>query len=451
MSETATLAGFTAATTYDDVPESVVEHAKTHVRDTVGVALAGGEVAAGRIAVDYVNGLGGDGAAVFGRGTASPEGAAFANGVLAHAMEWDDTPGAPHHLSHPSAPTFPAAVAAGERADASGREVLAGYVVGVEVLSRLERASFPDHYFHGWHDTGTYGVFGAVAAAASILGLDERAIRHAFGVAASCSAGLRTNNGTMTKPFHAGHAAADGLRAAVLADAGLTADPAIFEGPIGYGAVYSPGDYDPSSVETLGGEWDLLEYGYKPFPAITHNHGAQLALLRLVEREDLDPGDVEGIDVTLHERAEDVLWVTEPADPYEAICSIEFNLATILRERGHGVDQYSTAYVTDPATRAVMERVDRQFGFDDPGYDQFAARVAVETADGRRLVEEAHHSPLDVGADRLDAKFRACAGRVFDEAGVDRLDDAVRNLDSAGGLAAFLDAVGAPDGVGGAD
>lgn len=443
MAGTATIAKFATSIELEEIPESVVDHAKQHFRDTIGVALAGSTLDIGNTVVAYTRtNAPGDAATLIGRGTASPAGAAFANGVLAHAMEWDDTPGAPHHLSHPSSPTLPAALAAAEIEDATGAALLAGYIGGIEVLSRLERASFPDHYFHGWHDTGTYGVFGAVSAASSILNLTEVEAKHALGIAASCSSGLRKNNGTMAKPFHAGHAAEDGFRAALLAREGFTADTAIFEGHIGYGAVYSPGEYDPTPVESVGEEWDTLEYGYKPFPGITHNHGAQTALLRLVEREDLTPEDVAQITVTLAEAAEDILWVTEPEDPFEAICSIEFNLATILRERGHSVEQYTDAYVTDPETREQMDKVVRRFGFDDPeNRDQFSAKLVVETVDGRTFVEEQDYSPLSMDEAAIREKFYTCAETALESDDASRIDEAIDMLEKAGSMDALLASV----------
>lgn len=443
MGDTERIAEFVVSAGYEDLPGDVVDAAKTHVRDTLGVALAGTTRDVGDIAVDYVAANNpGDDATVVGGDTASPAGAAFANGVLAHALEWDDTPGGPHHLSHPSAPTLPAALAAAELAGAPGREALAGYVVGVEVLSRLELASFPEHYFHGWHDTATYGVFGAVAAAASVLGLDGDATANAVGVAASCSAGLRKNNGTMTKPFHAGHAASDGLRAALLAREGFTAHDEIIEGHVGYGEVYSPGGYDPSTLSTLGDEWHLLDYGYKPFPGITFNHGAQVALRRLVEREDLAPGDVERVTVQLAERAYETLPNEAPGDPFEAIASVEFAVAAILRERGHGLDQFSTEYVTASETRAQMAKVERDVGFGpDDDFDMFGARVRVRTADGREFVEEEHYSPLDVSEERLAEKFHDCATTVLDPDAAERVAAAVSDVEDEGEFDALLDAL----------
>lgn len=438
MGSTTTIAQFIASTDYSDVPPKVIETAKSHLRDTIGVALAGSSIDLGDIAAQHVEvNNAGDAATVIGHGTASYEGAAFANGVASHALEWDDTPGGPHHLTHPSPPTVPAVLAAAEHAGATGREVMAGYVIGVEVLSRLELASFPGHYFHGWHDTSTYGVFGAMAAAASILNLDTETIEHALGIAASCSAGLRKNNGTMTKPFHAGHVAADGLRAVTLADSGMTSDPEIIEGRLGYLNVYSPDTYDDSPLDTFGEEWHFCDYGYKPFPAITFNHGAQIALQRLVIREDLTPDDVERITVSLKERAWDTLWNEDPDDPFEAIASPEFNLAVILRERTHGIEQFNTDYVTASETKRQMQKVEREI-LEDDDFDLFGARIAVETVDGTEYIVDEHYSPLDVSEDRLDEKFKLCAERALSQSEAERVDDAISDIEDEGRLDALL-------------
>lgn len=177
--------------------------------------------------------------------------------------------------------------------------------------------------------------------------------------------------------------------------------------------MYSPAEFDSSVLRTFGDEWHLLDYGYKPFPGITFNHSAQIALLRLVEREDLSPDDVKSILVQLSEEGYETLWNEEPEDPYAAIASIEFNLAVILRERGHGLEQFSENYITAPETQEQMRKVTRIVGFEETDdFDMFGTRVTVETTDGRKFVEEEHYSPLQVSAKRLEEKF-STAQRPF--------------------------------------
>ena len=136
-------------------------------------------------------------------------------------------------MGHPSAPVLAAALAAGELALADGRAVLHAFLLGFEVETTLAEVINPAHYEHGWHATCTLGTLGAAAAAARLLGLDAVQTRHALAVAASQSSGLKENFGTMTKPFHAGHAARSGVLAALIAREGWTASEQAHRGPAG--------------------------------------------------------------------------------------------------------------------------------------------------------------------------------------------------------------------------
>ena len=262
MTATEALAAL-AASEYGDLPEEVIARAKTSIRDVLGVALYGSRHEVGELVGGYVDRAApGEAATVLGRGTASPPGAALANGTFAHAVDYDDT--FESMVLHPSAPVFPAALAAAESSGASGRDLLTGYVLGVEAAFRVGHSVYPSHYEHGWHHTGTIGCFGAATAAASVLDLPEAETRNAFGIVASGSSSLKKNFGSMTKPLHPGHAAGTGLRAAMLAAAGFTGDDEILDGEMGYGAVMSPdGSYDPTMIEEGGERWGMLDNGFK--------------------------------------------------------------------------------------------------------------------------------------------------------------------------------------------
>jgi 2-methylcitrate dehydratase PrpD len=416
MAETHTLAEFAVTTTFDDIPSDVVERAKRAIKDYVGVALYGSQHAVGDRISSYVEWcLSGDDATVLGRGTASPPGAALANGAFGHAIDYDDT--FESIVIHPTSPVFPAALASVEMADGSGRDALTAYIVGCEAAFRTGHATYPSHYDNGWHSTGTVGTFGAAAAAASALGLSVEETEYAFGIAASCSSSLKKNFGTMTKPLHAGHAAQMGVRAALLADAGFTADDAVFEGDIGYGRVMTPGgEYDPSAItDGLGERWAVDDIGYKPYPSGVITHAAMDALREVVEREDLQPDDVESVRVALDDAASEMLIHADPSDALQAKFSIEFCLTAILRERDAGVREFSDEYVADPRTRAVMATVEREFepnlfGGEFAGY---GARVTLTTTDGEEYVGIEKYAPGSpnnpVSDERLDAKFFECA------------------------------------------
>src|SRR5262245_18845611 len=211
------LAEFVINTRTSEVPAEVLDAARDALIDTIGVALVGSLDEVGEITLRYVSDLGARReATVWGShvSTSMAE-AAFINGIFGHALDFDDVHASVH--GHPSTTLIPAVIAAGEAAGASGRDVLAAYAIGLEVGGKLGIALGNGHYQRGWHATATTGVFACAAAAGRLLGLDVTQMRHALGLAASQASGLIRNFGTMTKPFHAGHAARCGVQSALLA------------------------------------------------------------------------------------------------------------------------------------------------------------------------------------------------------------------------------------------
>jgi 2-methylcitrate dehydratase PrpD len=424
----------------DEIPDEVLDRAKTSIRDVLGVAIYGSQHEVGDRIGRYVDRTSpGETATVLGRGTASPPGAALANGTFAHAIDYDDT--FESMVLHPSAPVFPAALAAAEAADATGRDLLTGYVLGVEAEFRVGHSVYPSHYDHGWHHTGTIGSFGAAAAAASVLDLSAEATTHAFGIVASGSSALKKNFGSMTKPLHPGHAAQTGLRAAMLADEGFTADEAILDGEMGYGTVMSPdGSYDPSVIEEGGETWGVLDNGFKPYPSGVISHAAMEAMRRLVAEHDLTPETVERVTVTLDEAASEMLIHAQPENELQAKFSIEFCLAAVLREGDAGVREFTDEYVTAPETRAVIECVDRDFEPDLFGgeFAGYGARVVVTTTDGETHTTEERRAPGSptnpLPEARWEAKFDDCVAPVLDETARATLRDAIDGLEEEGSL-----------------
>ena len=145
--------------------------------------------------------------------------AALLNGISSHVLDFDDTHA---RAIHPSAPVLPALLALAEWRKVSGADLVHAFVLGVEAEERVGLSVFPEHYEAGWHITGTAGVFGAAAAAGKLLGLDERQMAWALGIAATQSAGLREMFGSMCKSLHPGRAAQNGLTAALLAAKNFT-------------------------------------------------------------------------------------------------------------------------------------------------------------------------------------------------------------------------------------
>ena len=275
------LADFVASAT---PPAVALTCAASAIRDTVGVTLAGAVEPAARIAQSMAAEEGLGRCVIVGTGaSSSPSWAAFANGVAAHALDFDDMCFV--SLAHPSCALFPAALAAGERSHASGRALLEGYVVGFELECRLGKVMNPRHYHErGWHCTSTIGTVGAAAAAARVLGLSPGETGHALGIAASSACGLKENLGSMVKPLHAGMAARNGVMAAVLAQRGYLASERSLDGPQGFlaamDAQHSNLDH---AVAELGSDWEILTTGItvKLYPSCAATHPTLDVLLDL--------------------------------------------------------------------------------------------------------------------------------------------------------------------------
>ncbi|NCF10411.1 MAG: MmgE/PrpD family protein, partial [Gammaproteobacteria bacterium] len=219
------MATFASDTQPAELPASAVEFARLSLLDWCAVALAARDEPVARIVREMVSNEGGSPeATLVGCDLRLPaRAAALANGTQSHALDYDDT----HfgHIGHPTVAVLPAALALAEQRDTSGEGLLAAYLVGVETACRLGAALGPDHYAHGFHQTATSGSFGAAAAAARLLGLDREATAHALGLVATRASGLKSQFGTMGKPFHAGMAAANGVEAATLAAHGFVSRP----------------------------------------------------------------------------------------------------------------------------------------------------------------------------------------------------------------------------------
>jgi 2-methylcitrate dehydratase PrpD len=254
---TAGVAEFIVKSRWEDCPPEAVEAARRAILDCLGVMLAGAVEPPARIIQRIAEAEGGAPLATVvgaGRRTGATW-AALANGTAAHALDYDDTNFA--MMGHPSAPVLSAALAAGELALADGRSLVHAFLLGFEVETTLAEVVNPPHYYRGWHATCTLGTLGAAAAAARLLGLDAAQTRVALGVAASQASGLKENFGTMTKPFHAGHAARSGVLAALMAREGWTASEQALEGPQGFFAVLGAGDLHPEHLATLGRPWKI--------------------------------------------------------------------------------------------------------------------------------------------------------------------------------------------------
>lgn len=423
---TAYVCDFITRTRYEDLPEEVLALGAKSILDGLGLALAGSRSTLAPLLERYLTTLCPSPGRSSILGTAQkvpPRFAAFANGAFIHADDYDDTQLATRSdrvyglLTHPTVPVLPAALALSEAGARAGRDLLTAYHVGVEVECKLAEAISPRHYNEGFHTTGTVGVFGSAAACAKLLGLDRLRTAHALGLAASQAGGLRRNFGSMTKPFHAGHAAEAGVVAADLAALGWTAAPDILEGTFGFFQA-AGGGFDPAAVaDQLGRPWSLASPGVsiKPFPSGSLTHPAMGELLRLIRTFDLKPSEVERIDVGANSSMVTTLLHHRPVTGLQAKFSMEFGLAILVLDRKAGLAEYTDAVVQRRDVQELLRRVDFHV---DPeaeraGLDKMTSLLSVRLRDGRVVTGRAQFakgSPADpMSYAEVAEKFRGCA------------------------------------------
>jgi 2-methylcitrate dehydratase PrpD len=339
-------------------------------------------------------------------------------------------------LAHPSAPIVPAVLAAGELTGVSGRALLDAYIVGFEIQARLGRLMNPRHYQRGWHCTSTLGAISAAAGTARVLGLDAAATAHALAIAASSASGLKENFGTMVKPLHAGLAARDGVVAAMLAKAGMTASAKALDGPQGYLHAFDSEREDLTSVTgDLATRWEILDTGItvKLYPSCAGTHPTLDAVLDLLAEERFTADNVHSIDVDVDPIVPTILIYARPATALEAKFSLPFCVAAAVVFGSIGIETFDDARIRDPRVATLMPRVnmhvDDEIGKGKPSLTE--ARVRVTLSDGRMLVREAYgargYPEKPASAAELEGKFLACARRAVPNAEAQRILAALRS------------------------
>jgi len=291
--------------------------------DWAACAIAGRREPVARIVREMVSREGGQGAAMIGGGEAAPRGAALVNGTVSHALDYDDTHFA--HIGHPSVAVIPAALAVAQTNDVRGGEFLKACLVGVEASIRVGVWLGRGHYQTGFHQTGTAGAFGATVATGQLLGLSEDQMRHALGVVATRASGLKSQFGTMGKPFNAGIAASNGVEAAMLAQAGFVSHPLALSGAQGFGPTHH-GEADETALEGLGEVWQFETISHK-FHACCHGLHAMLEALR---DADVDSAAISQVQVATHPRWLSVCNNPEPKTGLEAKFSYRMTGAMAL-------------------------------------------------------------------------------------------------------------------------
>jgi 2-methylcitrate dehydratase PrpD len=437
----APLAAFCRKVTWQSLPREVREKARLHALDTLGLALASHAqaYAAPSLAGIAAAAGAGDCTVIGDERRLAPRDAAFANGLLMHGLDYDDTH--PASIVHPSVVGLPAALAVGEQLDASWNDVLAAYVIGVETAIRIGAAAQGGFHHAGFHATGIVSHFGAALAAGKLLGLSEEQLVAAQGIAASTASGVQVflEEGAWSKRLHPGWGALAGITAAHLARSGFVAPTRPYEGRFGlFDSHLHEGTADHDKIARgLGEEWRFLETAIKPYPVCHFIHGCLEAALELHGAFSLS--NLDRVMISLP--AETLSIVAEPAEvkqhaatEYEAKFSAQFVVAKALQLGRFGLAELTPAALSDPATQALARRVlcraDPQAQF--PRY--YSGSVSIVFKDGRELHR---HVPINKGAgpralsaQDIEAKFLANASLWLNQGRAQSALDAVMSASS---------------------
>lgn len=445
------LATFVAEIEFDELPSDVTERTKRLLLDLSGIIIrARNDAESTPSLISAVEKLGlteGSCSVLGDKRRYAPSAAALINGTLAHSLDFDDT-----HAEgsiHSSAPIVPAALAGAEMTGASGKELITAVVAGYEVQIRLSMALNPSaHYAQGFHPTATCGVFGAAAAVSKLLGLNAEGIRNAFGIALSQAAGSMEFlvDGAWTKRSHVGQAAQNGLMCAILAAEGFIGPKEAFEGRAGLFSSYSPVSQPEKAIAGLGSTWETLRLAVKPYPSCRYSHAAIDGIVSLVNEHDIDPADIEEIEIGLPETGWKIIGgpddKTNPEGVVDAQFSMPFCAAVAARAGGLSWDDYNR-HLNDAKTRELTHRVN--VVVDPQAEAEFPANMAgvtrIRTKDGsfETFVAEPKGEPGNfLDDDEFRRKFGDLASPYLGQSETVRLADALLSLEQANTISSVL-------------
>ncbi len=437
------LAEFLVNRKYEDLPEETKDQVKRYVLDVIGCTVGSSRRPQIKALAEVLKGEGGNPyCSVFAHGfRTSPMNAAFLNGTMGHALDFDDD----HRegTMHPSVAVFPAVFALGEKRGVSGKEFMRAFILGLEVMIRLGESLLGQSYYQGFHPTGTCGVFGAAAACATVMGLDVLRTKYALGIAGSFSAGTQecTGEGAWQKPLQAGHPAMGGVLAASLAEKDFIGAGTVFDGPYGLIRALSYKDqYDYGRItETLGKKWEMTETSIKVHACCRFSGPVADCALDLY-KQGVRAKDVKKItakvgEFTVKMLCQPIERKLRPQTHVDAQFSLPYAIAVALCKNRTGIQEFSVEAIGDPEVLALAEKVSWEL---DPEAEKwypkaYPATVIAELNDGR--VFQAHvdypkGDPENPASDEeIRAKFHSLTEPYLDKGKREKIIETVSRLE----------------------
>ncbi len=410
---------------------------KQAITDTIGCMLAGTSDDATRRVLIAATSLGSGNARVVGHTQRlAPGAAAMVNATAAHVYDYDDNffPAA----AHASAVLLPSLLALAESEDLTGAQLLDAYVVGLEVMGRIGEGVNMLHYQLGWHATSTLGSIGAAAACARLLSLDGAQMSDAISLGMSLASGTKNQFGTMAKPLHAGFAAEQGLRAAMLAKHGVNATSEPLDGTFGWRAMFAADSLGfDESMSKIGRPLAIEEYGLmtKPHPCCASVHCTVDAIIGLMSEHDLNAADIERVQTFVPKITVANLPFPEPSDEREARFSMHYGVGLAIEHGALRLRDFRSGGFGNPAVVAWAPRVEM---VEDESVAENAlganviepARVVLHLGDGRvldrtqRYAKGVLQNPMST-AER-NTKLRDCTAESLSD---EQLSELIARLD----------------------
>ncbi|QMU21823.1 MmgE/PrpD family protein [Gordonia rubripertincta] len=421
------LANWAAGLDLDDIPEVTRRAALRHLLDGIGNAIGARRLDQGGPGLSVARGLGGPPQAhPLGDPEAiSAPAAAFANGVLMHALDFDDTHAGA--LVHPTTVVAPAVLAVAEEVGATGAQTVTALVAGLEIACRLGAAA--PHGFHtrGLHATAVVGPLAGAVAAGLLYGADADRLTDAIGVAASSSGGLLEflDTGANTKVLHPGNAGFSGVLAARLALAGASGPESVLEGRRGLYRALADRDVDPDViVADLGTRWESAGIGIKPYPSCQLMHASLDAVAQALAEAarsgtEVPASRIAAISVDVHPDSVDIVCgpgtgSRSPRSVYDAKFDLPWSVAALVHDGAVTVDTYADDSIVRPEVAATAGLVEVVPVPDDRPAADAAGRAVITLDDSTRFVGEVPCSRGTSGRPMDDAavaeKFRGNSG-----------------------------------------
>lgn len=425
-------------TKMEDIPGEVRDHGVKSLLNWMGVAIG----AAHHPSVEMVLSLkeeleGSSQVSIFGRsekcdlllGT-------MINGMTSHIFDFDDT-----HLDtihHPSGPVAPVVFSLAEKHDISPAKMLHAFILGCEAELRISNAVYPSHYQLGWHITSSTGVFGAAIAAGIMLDLKEEELLYALGIAGTQAFGLREMFGTMTKPFHPGKAAQNGLMAALLAKKGFTSSRQVLEAKRGFANVLAP-EHDLEKVNiNWGEEWELLKNTFKPYACGIVLHPSIDACIELGKKVEAE--EVDYIEVHVNQYVLELTGKPNPQTGLEGKFSIYHSATVGFLEGAAGEKQYSDEMVASPKIIEFRNKI-RPIVIEEMKEEEVYAKLVKKNGETIDIkIENAtgsYENPLSMEA--LENKFTVLTEPIIGKEKTTKLINALKNLETNDGIAEILE------------